>query len=219
MSDTTSPTAATETENHRAEYAPSERTRFRRRAGRGSYDRASVHALLDEALLCHVGVLVHGAPCVIPMAHVRVGEAIYLHGAPANRTLQALASGGQACIEATALDGLVLAKSAFHHSMNYRSVVAFGAGRAVTDPGEKRAAFDALVEKMQAGRSARVRPMKAAEESATLVVAFDLLEVSLKCRAGGPIDDEDDVAFPVEVGVVPVEACRGAFVETEVRTA
>ena len=190
-------------------YAPTSRTTLRRRPHRAEYDREAVHAVLDEALLAHVGVLVDGAPRVIPCAYVRVGEALYFHGSTANRTLRALAGGEEACVTVTLLDGLVLARSAFHHSMNYRSVVAFGRGEKVTDAVEHARSLSALVEHIVPGRSPFVREPDAKEMLQTLVVRFPLEEVSMKHRAGDPIDDEADHSIDVWAGVLPLALVPG----------
>jgi nitroimidazol reductase NimA-like FMN-containing flavoprotein (pyridoxamine 5'-phosphate oxidase superfamily) len=191
-------------------YAVTERTRLRRRAARGSYDRATVHAILDEAFVCHVGFLHEGEPFVMPTAFVRDGELLYVHGAAANRMLASLAGGGRACVTVTLLDGLVLARSYMHHSMNYRSVVVLGAAREVTDSEEKRRAFAALIERVERGRSERARPANDAELRMTRVFAFPLEEVSAKTRSGPPLDDPEDLALPYWAGVIPLSLTAGA---------
>ena len=190
------------------DFATTERTRLRRHAERGSYDRALVHAILDEALVCHVGFVHEGEPLVIPTAFARVGEELYLHGAVANRMLGALTR-GRTCVTVTLLDGLVLARSFMHHSMNFRSVVVLGAAREVTDPDEKRRAFTALIERVQSGRSERSRPANDAELRATRVLALPLLEVSAKVRTGPPLDDPEDHALPHWAGVIPLALVAG----------
>lgn len=185
-------------------YEITPRTRVRRSPKRARYDRTTVHAILDEALVAHVGFLADGQPRVLPMAFVRIGERIYVHGARANRMLGALVAGGSICVTVTLLDGLVLARSAFHHSVNYRSVVALGEAREVTDPEEQQAAFAALVERVSPGRSPPPRPASAQEIATTLLVALDLLEVSAKVRQGGPIDDEADLGWPCWAGEIPL---------------
>jgi nitroimidazol reductase NimA-like FMN-containing flavoprotein (pyridoxamine 5'-phosphate oxidase superfamily) len=184
-------------------YPPTARSQVKRLAERGSYDRAVVHAILDEALVAHVGVSTAEGPRVIPMMFARVGETLYLHGSVANKTLRA-AAGVPVCVTVTLLDGLVLARSAFHHSMNYRSVVVYAIASAVTDGDEKRAALDALVERVAAGRSEVARPPTEAELRATSVLSLPLLEVSAKVRTGGPKDDEADMTWPVWAGVIPL---------------
>ena len=184
-------------------YPPTARSQVKRLAERGSYDREVVHAILDEALIAHVGVSTAEGPRVIPMMFARVGETLYLHGSVANRTLRA-AAGVPVCVTVTLLDGLVLARSAFHHSMNYRSVVVYGTASAVTDGDEKRAALDAMVERVAVGRSQVARPPTEAELRSTSVLSIPLLEVSAKVRTGGPKDDEADMTWPVWAGVIPL---------------
>jgi nitroimidazol reductase NimA-like FMN-containing flavoprotein (pyridoxamine 5'-phosphate oxidase superfamily) len=181
-----------------------ERSRVRRRRERGRYDRATVHAILDSALICHVGVVVDGAPIVLPTTFARIGDTVYLHGARANHLLRAVAAGTDACIEATIVDGIVFARSAFNHSMNYRSVVLHGAGAAVESEDEKRRALDAVVERMAPGRSGHCRPPTPEEMRATLVVRFPIEEASAKVRSGGAIDEPGDLELDVWAGVLPL---------------
>lgn len=188
---------------------PTERATVRRLADRGRYDAETIHAILDEGLICHVGFVVDGRPWAVPTAYARVDDHIYLHGAVGNFALRALAGGAEACITVTLLDGLVLARSAFHHSMNYRSVMAFGRGEAVTDEAEKEAAVLAIVEHLVPGRLTDTRPPAAKELRATLVVRFPLHEASAKVRTGGPIDDPDDMALPHWAGVIPLSMVQG----------
>jgi uncharacterized protein len=176
---------------------------------RASYDRAVVHAILDEALVAHVGIVQDGQPFVLPVAFVRVDDCLYVHGAAASRLMNALAKGTPACVTVTLLDGLVLAKSAFHHSMNYRSVVVLGEARLVTDAEEKARAFDALVERMEAGRSGKARPPTPKELAATKLLAIPMVQVSAKSRAGGPVDDPEDAAWPCWSGHVPLGISAG----------
>jgi nitroimidazol reductase NimA-like FMN-containing flavoprotein (pyridoxamine 5'-phosphate oxidase superfamily) len=187
----------------------SPRSTLRRKAERGSHDRAVVDAILDEGLLCHVGFVDGGAPVVLPTAYARVGDELYLHGAAGNQMLRSLASGLEACVTVTLLDGIVLARSAKHHSMNYRSVVLFGAARKVTDPEEKRRALLHIVDHMVPGRSGDARPPDDTELSATLVLAFPLEEGSAKVRAGGPVDEAEDLTLPVWAGEVPLTLAAG----------
>lgn len=175
---------------------------------RGSYDRALVHAIFDEALVAHLGVSVDSGPRVLPTTFARAGEVVYVHGSVANRTFRA-ASGAPVCLTVTLLDGLVLARSAFHHSMNYRAVVVYGVASVVTGAEEKRAALDAIVERVGAGRSSVARPPTEAELRSTLVLAIPLVEVSAKVRTGGPLDDEADVDWPVWAGVIPLRLVAG----------
>jgi nitroimidazol reductase NimA-like FMN-containing flavoprotein (pyridoxamine 5'-phosphate oxidase superfamily) len=187
----------------------SPRSTLRRKAERGSHDRGLVEAILDEGLLCHVGFVDGGAPVVLPTAYARVGDELYLHGAVGNQMLRALASGVPACVTVTLLDGIVLARSAKHHSMNYRSVVLFGTARKVTDAEEKRRALLHIVDHMAPGRSGDARPPNDAELTATLVLAFPVDEGSAKVRTGGPVDDEEDLALAVWAGELPLTLGAG----------
>jgi len=189
-----------------------ERTRVRRLPKRGVYDRETVNAILDEALICHMGFVVDGAPVVLPTIHWREGDTLYVHGSAASRMLRSLREGVEACVTVTLLDGLVLARSAFHHSMNYRSAVIFGTAREVTDREEKLRALDALVEHVVRGRSAEVRAPNESELRQTLVLALPIEEASAKIRTGGPVDDEEDYALPVWAGVVPASLVFGSAV-------
>jgi nitroimidazol reductase NimA-like FMN-containing flavoprotein (pyridoxamine 5'-phosphate oxidase superfamily) len=189
--------------------APTERTRVRRKAERGRYDRATVDAILDEALLCHVGFAVDGRPSVVPTAFARIGDHVYVHGASGNSALRALAAGAEACITVTLLDGLVLSRSAFHHSMNYRSVMLFGTAEAVRDEDDKRAAVMAILEHLIPGRSAGTRSPTAGELRSTLVVRLPIDEVSAKVRTGPPIEDDDDLGLDHWAGVLPLTLTPG----------
>ncbi|HEX4529376.1 MAG TPA: pyridoxamine 5'-phosphate oxidase family protein [Acidimicrobiia bacterium] len=184
------------------------RTKLRRRADRGSFDRALAHAILDEALVAHVGFVVDGRPAVLPMTYGRVDDTLYLHGPVGNGMLRA-ASGADVCVTVTLLDGLVLARAAMHHSMNYRCVVLYGRAERVDGEAEKRRAFDAVVEHSVAGRSAVARPANDLELRKTLVLRLPIDEASVKVRAGGPVDDPEDLGLPVWAGVVPVRLERG----------
>lgn len=186
-----------------------ERSRLRRKAERGRYDAATVEAILDEALICHVGFVHEGQTWVLPTAFARVGRGLYLHGASGNFALRTLAKGGEMCVTVTLLDGLVLARSAFHHSMNYRSVMLFGTAERVIDDDEKRAALLAIVDHMVNGRSGETRPPTPEELRATLVVRIPIDEGSAKVRSGGPIDEPADLALPHWAGVIPMELVRG----------
>jgi uncharacterized protein len=183
-------------------YRRTERTRVRRLPERAAYDRATVHAILDEGFICHVGFVVDGQPFVVPTGYARVGETVYLHGSTGSRL--GLRPGMDVCVTVTLVDGLVLARSAFHHSMNYRSVMAIGRTRPVTDPEEKEAALRALVDHIVPGRSGAVRGGDRRELAATAVLALPLEEVSAKVRTGPPVDDEADYALPVWAGVLPL---------------
>ncbi|MGH8132571.1 MAG: pyridoxamine 5'-phosphate oxidase family protein [Steroidobacteraceae bacterium] len=172
---------------------------------RGAYDRDTVNAILDEALVCHVGFVVDGVPMVLPTTHARVAELLYLHGAVTNRMLRSLQDGAPVCVTATLIDGLVLARSAFRHSMNYRSVVILGSAREVTDEPEKRRAQTALVEHVMPGRAVLVRAPSPQELDATTVLAVPLTEASAKIRTGPPLDVEADYALPCWAGVLPLQ--------------
>lgn len=188
-----------------------DRTRLRRRPQRGSHERATVDAILDAAYVCHLAVVVEGAPRVLPTTYARIEDTLYLHGAAHNHALGVLAAGGEASIAVTLLDGLVLARTAFHHSVNYRSVVMFGRGRSVDDPDEKRRALAALLDHLVAGRSAACRPPDAAELGATRVVAFPIDEAVAKARSGPPLADTGaDAGLPFWAGVIPLVTTRGA---------
>jgi hypothetical protein len=168
-----------------------------------------VEAILDEGLVAHVGLAVDGQPFVIPMVYARVGGDLYLHGSAASRLLRALGAGAPVCVTVTLLDGIVLARSAFHHSMNYRSVVIFGPAVVVTDPAERERALAAMVDHAVPGRSEEVRPPDRKELAATLLVRVALDEVSAKVRSGPPIDDERDLEVPVWAGVLPLRLVAG----------
>jgi uncharacterized protein len=188
---------------------PTTRTRVRRIPERGVYDRAVIEAILDEGLLCHVGFVHDGQPVVIPTLYARVGDVVYVHGSAASRTLRMLAGGSDVCLTVTLLDGLVLARSAFHHSANYRSVLIFGRARLVEDADEKLTALEAFAEHVAHGRWADVRPPTPLELKATKVLALPLVEASAKVRTGPPIDDDEDYALDTWAGVVPLALAAG----------
>lgn len=181
---------------------------MRRLAKRGHYDAATIHAILDAGFLAHVGFSVDGEPVVIPTLYGRDGDTLILHGAASNRMLGAL--GAPACVTVTLVDGIVLARSAFHHSMNYRSVVAFGRAQPIADEAEKTRALAVVSEHLLRGRWAEVRAPNQAELRSTAVVRFAIEEASAKIRTGPPVDEEADYALPVWAGVVPLELRRGA---------
>lgn len=185
------------------------RTSVRRMPSRGRYDRATIDAILDEALICHVGFVDDAQPYVIPTIHARDGDRLLLHGSKASRMLCCLSAGVEACISVTLLDGLVLARSAFHHSMNYRSVVILGKATPITDAAEKRAALDVMAEHVIAGRMADVRVPTEKELSATTVVFIPITEASAKLRNGPPSDDDADYALDVWAGVIPLAMHAG----------
>jgi hypothetical protein len=189
-------------------YPGTERTLARRQAARGSFDRNLVHAILDEALVAHLAVTEADGPRVLPTTYARLGEVVYVHGSLANRTFRA-ASGAPVCLAVTLLDGLVLARSAFHHSMNYRSVVVYGLAQPVTEDREKIQALDAIVERAAPGRAMQSRRPSESELRSTLVLSIPLIEVSAKVRAGGPVDDEADLSWPVWAGVIPLRLVAG----------
>jgi hypothetical protein len=183
----------------------SERTRVRRLPERGGYERAALDRILDEALICHVGFVQDGQPFVIPTIHARDGDTIYLHGSPASRMLRHLKQGADVCITVTIVDGIVAARSVFHHSMNYRSAVVLGTPRLVDDETERLHALEMVTEHMLPGRWAEARHPSDAEFKGTLIVAVPIEEFSVKTRSGPPGDDEEDYELPVWAGVVPLE--------------
>jgi uncharacterized protein len=185
-------------------YTPTSRTKVRRLPKRGSYDKAVVHAILDEGFICHVGFAVDSQPYVIPTVYARSGDTIYLHGSAVSRMLRTLTQGAAVCITVTLLDGLVLARSAFHHSLNYRSVVMIGSARLVDDKEEKMRALQLITDHVVPGRWDQVRWPNALEFRQTSVLALPLAEVSAKVRSGPPVDDDVDYALPIWAGVVPV---------------
>jgi uncharacterized protein len=193
-----------------AMYQATERTRLRRLPERAAYDRETVHAILDEGFICHVGFVVDGHPYALPTGYARVGETLYLHGSSGSRL--GLRPGLDVCVTVTLLDGVVLARAAFHHSFQYRSVMVLGRTRLVADPEEKDAALHALVEHIVPGRSADVRPGSAKELAATAVLALPLVQVSAKLRRGDPKDEEEDMALPVWAGILPLALVPGSAI-------
>ncbi|HXA07740.1 MAG TPA: pyridoxamine 5'-phosphate oxidase family protein [Bryobacteraceae bacterium] len=191
-------------------YNPTDRTQVRRLPKRGAYNKEQVHAILDEGYLCHVGFVADGQPFVIPTLYVRRGDQIYIHGSAASRMLRTLDEGANVCVTVTLVDGFVLARSAFHHSMNYRSVVMLGKARLVADPSEKREAMHSFTNHMVPGRWEEVRQPNEQELKATTVLVLPLDEVSAKIRTGSPLDDEEDYELHVWAGVIPVrtELCQ-----------
>jgi nitroimidazol reductase NimA-like FMN-containing flavoprotein (pyridoxamine 5'-phosphate oxidase superfamily) len=190
--------------------APSARTRLVREADRAVYDRAAAYRILDEGFICHVGFVVDGQPFVIPTGYGRVGDNLYIHGSAASRMLRRVDEGVAVCVTVTLLDGLVLARSIFNHSMNYRSVVILGTARAVNDPMEKLEALRLLSEHILPGRWAESRLPNEKELKATLVMRLPIEEFSAKVRQGPAVDDEDDYAFATWAGVIPLEMVAGA---------
>ena len=187
-----------------------DRTRVRRHPERGAYDRESIDAILDEALICNVGFVVEGQPFVIPTIHARAGDTLYLHGSSASRMLRTLEGGVDVCVTATLLDGIVLARSVYNHSMNYRSAVVLGRARLVDDPDEKLAALEAVVEHIVPGRWADARRPNRKELKATSVLALPLDQASAKIRTGPPSDFEEDEDLPVWAGVIPLRLVADA---------
>jgi uncharacterized protein len=189
---------------------PTPRTRLVREPQRAVYDRAAAYEILDEGFICHVGFVVDGQPFVIPTGYGRVADNLYIHGSAASRMLRNLDEGISVCVTVTLLDGLVLARSIFNHSMNYRSVVVLGTAVAVTDPEEKLAALRQLSEHILPGRWVESRLPNEKELKATLVMRLPITEFSAKVRQGDPIDDEEDYAFPTWAGVIPLQMVAGA---------
>nr|WP_246531154.1 pyridoxamine 5'-phosphate oxidase family protein [Streptomyces bathyalis] len=198
-------------------YVRTERTVPTRHRERASYDRELVHSILDEDYICHLGFVRDGAPVVLPTLYARRGEQVYLHGSTGSRPLREADSGEglPVCLTVTRVDGLVLARSAFHHSLNYRSVMVHGTAYRVTEDEELTAALDALVDGVVPGRAADSRRADARELAATAVLRLDLTEVSAKVRQGGPSDDAEDLALPHWSGVVPVSRVYGTPVPAE----
>lgn len=189
--------------------AVTDRTRLRRRPTRGVFDRAAIYRILDGGFVCHVAFVADGQPYAIPTGYARVGDAVFLHGAAASRMVRSLAAGLDVCVTVTLVDGLVLARSAFHHSINYRSVVVLGRARLVEEPAEKTTALAAFTNHIVPGRWDQLRPITAKELAATSVLALPIEEASAKIRSGPPIDDEEDLGWPVWAGVVPVALAPG----------
>ena len=177
---------------------------MRRLPKRGAHDRETIDAILDEATVCHVGFVHDGRPAVIPTLHARAGDEVLIHGSSASRALRALAGGIEVCLTVTLIDGLVLARSAFHHSVNYRSVVLYGTARPLTERDERERALEAFTEKLVPGRWADVRPPSGKELKATSALALPIEEGSAKVRTGPPIDDDEDYALDAWAGVVPM---------------
>jgi uncharacterized protein len=185
--------------------APTERTRLRRYPARGDYDEATIYAILDEALVCHLGFAVDDQPYVIPTLCARVDDQLYVHGSAASRALRGLSAGVAVCVTVTLIDGLVLARSAFHHSVNYRSVVVLGRAELIDGAAEKEAALRRFVERIVPGRWEDVRGPTDRELRATSVLRLPLNEASAKVRSGGPVDDAEDLGLNVWAGVIPLE--------------
>lgn len=188
----------------------SDLTRLRRKPARGAHDRATIDAILDEALVAHLGFVDADQPYAIPTLHARVGDTVYVHGSAASRTLRALANGASVCLTATLIDGLVLARSAGHHSVNYRSVIVFGVATPVEDPEERGEALRLFTERLVPGRWQEVRPPTVKELKGVGVLSIPIDEASAKIRTGPPIDDPEDYDLPVWAGVLPLGLTAGA---------
>jgi uncharacterized protein len=189
---------------------PSDRVRVRRKRERGTYERDVIDAILDEALIAHLGIAdEHGQPFVVPTLHARSGDVVYCHGSVASRTIKALAGGAPVCLTVSLIDGLVLARSAMHHSANYRSAMLLGKARPVQDHDEQLHAAEAIVEHIVPGRWGEVRPPSVNELRATAMLALPIDEASAKVRTGGPLDDEEDYALPAWAGVIPLSTRSG----------
>jgi nitroimidazol reductase NimA-like FMN-containing flavoprotein (pyridoxamine 5'-phosphate oxidase superfamily) len=197
-------------------FPQTERTTLKRLPKRGVYDRQLVYAILDEGFICHAGFVVDGKPVVIPTGYARVDDQLYIHGSQASRMLRTLKTGIDVCVTVTLIDGLVLARSAFHHSMNYRSVVVFGKATAIEEAEAKLAALRALSEHMIPGRWDEVRQPNVQELKATTVLSLPLEEVSAKVRTGPPLDDEEDYSLEVWAGVLPLKLVAGEPVKDPV---
>ena len=202
-----------ENETSQERLSATQRSQIRRLPQRGQYERTVVYQILDEGLVCHVGFVVDGQPFVIPTAYGRVGDRLYIHGSPASRMLRTLQGGVGVCVTVTLLDGLVLARSAFHHSMNYRSVVVFGTASVVDDADEKLAALQAFTEHIVRDRWAEVRLPTHQEVAGTLVLSLPLAEASAKVRTGPPVDDEADYKLPVWAGEIPLHLTPGTAID------
>ncbi len=191
-------------------YQQTTRTTLKRRPQRGAFDRPTVHAILDATFLCHVGFVVEGQPFVIPTSYGRDGDTLFIHGAAASRMLRELSTGIPVAVTVTLLDGLVLARSAFHHSLNYRSVVMLGTASLVEEPAEKMHALEVITEQIVPGRWAEVRRPDDQELKATTVLRLPIEEVSAKIRTGPPIDDDEDMKLPIWAGVLPLTVAPGS---------
>lgn len=198
-----------------SDYPTTERTRVGRIPKRAVYDKTQVHAILDEGFLCHVGFVLDGQPYVIPTGYVRVDEKIYIHGSAASRMLRTLDQGVDVCVTVTIVDGFVLARSVFHHSMNYRSVVVLGTARAVTEREEKLRALRSFTNRIIPGRWEEARQPNDQELKATAVLVLQLEEVSAKVRTGPPLDDDNDYSLPIWAGVVPLSVRAGEPIPDE----
>jgi uncharacterized protein len=199
--------------NDAAAFTPTKRTQVKRLPKRGHYDRETVYAILDAGVMCHVGYTIDGEPYVTPTFYWRKDDRVYWHGSSASRMLRTIEKGTRVCLTVAMLDGFVLARSAFHHSVNYRSVMAFGTAHKVDDPDEKMQAMIDFVERLYPGRWNELRPVNAQEIKATTILGMDLSEAVAKVRVGPPVDDEEDYALPIWAGVVPVATALGATID------
>ncbi|HEY0459293.1 MAG TPA: pyridoxamine 5'-phosphate oxidase family protein [Pyrinomonadaceae bacterium] len=191
------------------------RTKLKRIPKRGNFERASIYKILDEAFVCHVGFCANGQPVVIPTSFARIGDRLVIHGSAASRMMRALSDEIEVCVTVTLIDGLVLARSAFHHSMNYRSVVVFGKAKIVQDEREKYEALKAFTEHIVPNRWSEIRPPTKNELKGTTVLSLSLREASAKIRTGAPVDDEEDYEMDVWAGVLPIQLSTGAPVDDE----
>ena len=194
-------------------YRPTARSRIKRLPKRAHYDHATVHAVLDAGFVAHVGYVIDGQPYVTPTAYWREGERLYWHGSAASRMLRTVETGVPVCLTVTHLDGLVVARSGFHHSLNYRSVMAFGTAALVDDPAEKLAALEAFVNRLYPGRWDELRPATKQEVKGTTVVGMTIAEASAKIRTGPPVDDEPDYALPLWAGTIALRQVVGEAVD------
>ena len=192
------------------DYPPTEKTRVKRLHERGHYDRETVYAILDAGFICHVGYIIDDQPYVTPTSYWREGDRVYWHGSSASRMLRTISKGIKVCLTVTHVDGLVLARSGFHSSINYRAVMAFGEAEVITDEAHKRSALKAFVEHVTPGRWDTLRPVTSQELKGTTVLSMKLSEVSAKVRTGPPKDDEEDYALPIWAGVLPLKLVSGA---------
>ena len=192
------------------DFPPSDKTRVKRLHQRARYDRESAYAILDSGVLCHVGYVIDGQPYVTPTAYWREDDRVYWHGSSASRMLRKVKEGVPVCFTVAMLDGLVLARSGFHHSVNYRSLMAFGRAEEVEDEAEKIRSLDVFIDRLTPGRAAEIRPATSQEIKATTLLRMKLDEVAVKIRNGPPVDDEEDYALDVWAGVVPVRTVVGA---------
>jgi nitroimidazol reductase NimA-like FMN-containing flavoprotein (pyridoxamine 5'-phosphate oxidase superfamily) len=204
--------------NSMTPFIKTEKNRVKRIPERGKYDRETIQRILDEALICHVGFAVEGQPYVIPINFARVDDTIVMHGAKASRLLKHIEAGHPVCVDATVIDGLVLARSVFHHSINYRSVVLFGKGSLIQDEQEKLEALKAVTEHLVPGRWQEARLPNSKELKATSVVSIKIEEASAKVRMGPAVDEEEDYALPVWAGVLPLQELPLAPIQDERQT-